>query len=127
MKRGFFNKITGYSGEDAAAVYLKKNKYKILDRNHTNKCGEIDIIAQKGEDLVFVEVKTRRNDEFGTPAQAVTYYKRQNIINAAKWYISKNPTEFNIRFDVIEVYGIFDGTNFELEKINHIQQAFLEV
>ena len=127
MKRGIYNKITGYSGEDAAVQYLKKNKYKILERNHTNKCGEIDIIAQKRDDLVFVEVKTRRNDEFGTPAQAVTYYKKQNIINAAKWYISKNPTDLNIRFDVIEVYGFFDGISFELEKINHIQQAFSEV
>ncbi len=127
MRIGIFNKITGQCGEDAATAYLIKNKYKIIKRNYANKCGEIDIIAQKDDDLVFVEVKTRNSDEFGTPAQAVTYYKKRNIINTAKWYLAKNPTELNIRFDIIEVYGIFTGESFEMENINHIVQAFLEV
>lgn len=127
MRRGLFNKITGQCGEEAAVSYLLKNKYKIIKRNYSNKCGEIDIIAQKDDDLVFVEVKTRNSDEFGTPAQAVTYYKKRNIINTAKWYLAKNPTELNIRFDIIEVYGAFTGESFEMENINHIIQAFLEV
>jgi len=126
MKKGF-NKITGQCGEDAAAQYLKKNKYKIVDRNHRNKCGEIDIIAKKDDDLVFIEVKTRRSNEFGTPAEAVTYYKKRNFVNTAKWYLMEHPTDMNIRFDIIEVYGVFDGNIFELENINHFEQVFSEI
>ncbi len=127
MRKGFFNKMQGRLGEDAAAEYLKSNGYKILKCNYKNKMGEIDIIASKGEDLVFVEVKTRSSAEFGTPAQAVTYYKKQRIINSAKWYMMTNPSDFNIRFDIIEVFGIFTGDSFEVENINHIEQAITEV
>lgn len=123
----FFNKITGQCGEDAAVKYLKKNKYKIIERNHRNKCGEIDIIAIKDDDLVFIEVKTRRSSEFGTPAEAVTYYKKKNFVNTARWYLMENPSENNIRFDIIEVYGVFTGDSFELENINHYEQVFSEI
>ncbi len=127
MMRGLKNKLTGQCGEDAAAAFLKKKGYKIIERNYRNKIGEIDIIAKNGENLVFVEVKTRKNEEFGTPAEAVTYYKKQKIVNTAKFYLYKNPTTLNIRFDVIEVYGNFDGITFTLEEINHYEQVFLEV
>ncbi len=127
MRKGFFNKMQGRLGEDAAAEYLKSSGYKILECNYKNKMGETDIIAQKGENLVFVEVKTRSSAEFGTPAQAVTYYKKQRIINSARWYMMTNPTELNIRFDIIEVFGIFTGDSFEVENINHIEHAITEV
>ncbi len=127
MIRGIYNKITGQCGEDAAAGYLKKKGYKIIERNYRNKIGEIDIIAKNKENLIFVEVKTRSSDKFGTPAEAVTYYKRQRIINCAGWYLAKNPTDLNIRFDIIEVYGKFDGSNFSFEKLNHFEQVFGEV
>ena len=127
MKKRFYNKITGQCGEDFAARFLVKNKYKIIERNHRNKIGEIDIIATKDEDLVFVEVKTRSSLNFGTPAEAVTYYKKRSFVNAAKWYLMNNPCDMNIRFDIIEVFGIFTGDSFSFEKINHIEQAFTEV
>ncbi len=127
MKKGLLNKQTGQVGEDAAVAFLKSKKYKIIERNYKNKIGEIDIIAQKGEDLVFVEVKTRSSEKFGTPAEAVTYYKKQKIVNAAKWYISQNFTDLNIRFDIIEVYGKVTDGGFDLEKINHLIQVFQEV
>ena len=125
--RGVRNKITGRCGEDAAAAFLKKKGYKIVEQNYRNKIGEIDIIAKNKENLVFVEVKTRKSEKFGTPAEAVTYYKKQKIVNTAKWYLSYNPTELNIRFDVVEVYGSFDGTVFNLDEINHYEQVFWEV
>ncbi|MBR5614478.1 MAG: YraN family protein [Clostridia bacterium] len=127
MKKGLLNKQTGQLGEDAAVAFLKSKKYKIIERNYKNKIGEIDIIAKTGEDLVFVEVKTRSSEKFGTPAEAVTYYKKQKIVNAAKWYISQNSTELNIRFDIIEVYGKVTDSGFDLEKINHLIQVFQEV
>src|SRR5574344_1682542 len=104
MKKRCYNKITGQCGEDFAARFLVKNKYKIIERNHRNKMGEIDIIATKDEDLVFVEVKTRSSLNFGTPAEAVTYYKKRSFVNAAKWYLMNNPCDMNIRFDIIEVF-----------------------
>lgn len=127
MGNGIFNKITGKCGEDYAAQYLKVHGYKILERNYKNKIGEIDIIAKRKNTLVFVEVKTRKSNEFGTPAQAVTYYKKQKIVNAAKYYLAKNPTDMDISFDVIEVFGSFDGVQFELFDINHLQYVFEEV
>lgn len=127
MRKGAYNRISGQCGELAAVEYLKKKKYKILERNYTAKPGEIDIIAQKGDDLVFVEVKTRGSERFGTPAQAVTYYKKRNFVNTAKWYLMSHPTDLNIRFDIIEVYGVFEGDRFVAENINHLEQVFAEV
>ncbi len=127
MLKGIYNKITGQCGEDAAAQFLKKKKYKVIERNYKNKIGEIDIIARDKENLIFVEVKTRRSDKFGTPAEAVTYYKKQKIVNTAKVYLAQNPTYLNIRFDIVEIYGSFDGTHFNLEQINHFEHVFEEV
>ena len=127
MLRGIYNKITGQCGEDAAASFLKKKKYKVIERNYKNKIGEIDIIARDKENLIFVEVKTRGSDKFGTPAEAVTYYKKQKIVNTAKVYLAENPTDLNIRFDIVEVYGGFDGTHFNLVQINHFEHVFEEV
>ena len=127
MIRGIYNKITGQCGEDAAVEFLKKKKYKIIERNYKNRIGEIDIIAKTKTDLVFIEVKTRSSDKFGTPAEAVTYYKKQKIVNTAKYYLLKNPTELNISFDVVEVYGKFDGLVFVCENINHFPYVFQEV
>ncbi len=124
---GLFNKMTGACGEDAACSFLKKNKYKIVERNFRCSRGEIDIIAKKGEDLVFVEVKTRSSDKFGTPAQAVTYYKKQNIVKTAQVYLMNNPTDMNIRFDIVEVYGTFTASGFCLDGINHIEGVFDEI
>ncbi len=127
MKIGIHNKLTGQCGEDIAAEHLKKKGYKIIQRNYKNKIGEIDIIAKHKEDLVFVEVKTRSSDKFGTPAEAVTYYKKQKIVNCAKFYLTQNPSDMNIRFDIIEVYGNFNGDNFAFDRLNHYEYAFEEV
>ena len=124
--RGFFtNKVKGDFGEDYSCRYLKEKGYRIIEKNYKNQFGEIDIIAKDKENLVFVEVKTRGSDKFGSPAQAVNHSKKQHIINAARLYISKNMTDLNIRFDVIEVYASFVSGEFILESINHIENAFL--
>ena len=122
--RGMKNKIVGSCGEDAACEYLKAHGCEIVERNMRTRCGEIDIIARDGGCLVFVEVKTRGSDSFGTPAEAVTYYKRRNIIRAAELYLMKNPTDSDIRFDVVEVYGRSVGGGFWLENVNRIVGAF---
>lgn len=114
------NKQKGDFGEAAAAVYLKKKGYKILETNYRLKSGEIDIIASKREYIVFVEVKLRRNSDKGEPCEAVDYRKQQKIINTAKSYIqAKELYSSDFRFDVVEVIT-------ENNIIRHIENAFGE-
>lgn len=121
----------GRLGEDSAARYLKKKRFKILERNIHVSHNEIDIIAlsKKQKLIVFVEVKARTVDNdlyspFGTPASAVTKDKQQRTVSAAKGYLRNNVkfSEFQPRFDVIEIY--LDRENKNIIKINHIENAF---
>ena len=82
----FAKQFAGKLGEDLAATYLKKNGFKILERNFRIRGGEIDIIATEKETLVFIEVKTRKTDEFGTPLEAITPWKMKALIKAAEFY-----------------------------------------
>ena len=111
---------SGKTGETAAAKYLKKNGYKILARNYRRTYGEIDIVAQKGENVAFVEVKTRKSDAFGTPAEFVTVQKQKKLIKAAYTYIQEHNIDAAFTFDIVEVY--IDGK--KVKEINHIKNAF---
>lgn len=106
MKDKISTRAAGNIGENMAADHLESAGYKILCRNYTVRGGEIDIIALDGTTLVFVEVKTRKNDLFGKACEAVTKKKTQHIISAAERYIFENPAygDMLARFDVIEVY-----------------------
>lgn len=108
----------GFRGERKAARYLKKNGYKIIERNFKCKAGEIDLIAAKGEVLAFIEVKTRSSDSFGAPCEAVDARRQRRYINAARFYFYANNLrvdDFIARFDIAEVTR--DG-------VNHIENAF---
>ena len=113
-------KLVGRRGEHAAADYLKKKKYRIVGVNYSCRYGEIDIIAENREYLVFAEVKTRKNAEFAQAKEFVTAAKQQRMIATAQLWLQNNPTDKQPRFDVIEVYG----TDGAIEKINHIENAF---
>ena len=112
---GRHNKRLGLAGENKACAYLKKQGYKILERNYKNPFGEIDIIAKKDEVVAFVEVKTRLTDDYGAPSEAVDFKRKQRYIAGAKYYFAGKEPFVTIRFDVIE---IFKG------QINHIPNAF---
>ena len=114
------NKSLGSRGEEAAAVYLMRHGYEILERNFRVSTGEIDIVAVTGDTLVFAEVKTRRSDACGQPAQAVDYRKQQKIVRTAEWYLRQRHEEMCLcRFDVLEVYP--QGNTC---RIRHIEGAF---
>jgi len=118
----YVNQQLGQLGEDLASNYLLQNNYKIIERNFRCKQGEIDIIAKDNvkEELVFIEVKTRSNFNFGRPAQSVNNIKQKHIKDAAKYYVYKNSFKnMFIRFDIIEVF--VKDYSF---KINHIKQIF---
>ena len=96
----------GHRGEVLAAKQMEKMGYEILERNFHALKGEIDIIAKKDNVIVFTEVKYRKNEKMGTPAEAVNHWKQQHIIRAAKAYIAQKclmEMGYDFRFDVAEV------------------------
>lgn len=94
----------GKQGEDIAAEYLRSKGFQIEARNYRQKSGEIDIICRDGDTLVFVEVKTRKDSEFGHPTESVTSRKQQQISRTALLYLSTNNLHDEaVRFDVIGV------------------------
>jgi putative endonuclease len=97
-------KLMGDFGEAIAANYLKLKGYCILDRKFRCRQGEIDIIASLEDEIVFVEVKTRQDDAFGSPAEAVDRSKREKLKKAGTYYLhSKGMDYANARFDVMEI------------------------
>ncbi len=97
-------KILGKLGEEIATCYLEANHYKILEKNFYFHHKEIDIIAQKKQTIIFIEVKLRTNEKYGLPIEAVTIQKKRNIRYVATYYLSKNHLLENaIQFDVIEI------------------------
>jgi len=110
-----FNKLTGNTGETAAVDYLRKNGFEILARNYTAKHGEIDIIAKRGEQIHFIEVKTRAGGDFGGGRAAVNYAKRKTIRSIATIYLVKNGLydRTGAQFDVIEITGTGSGARIE--------------
>lgn len=101
----YIKKKIGKYGEDISVKYLEENNYKILERNFNSYYGEIDIIAKEKNEIIFIEVKSRRNFKYGRPIEAVNNIKIKHIKNTAMYYLVKTKSEnANIRFDVIEVY-----------------------
>lgn len=110
----------GRRGEALAASYLEQRGYRIVTRNYRTRLGEIDIVAQDGQTLVFVEVKVRRNPRFGSPKAAVTAAKRRRISMVALHYLkSLAAVGARARFDVVAV----DQTGAE-PRMELVQNAF---
>ena len=118
---GNYKQITGNKGEDIAVDFLLNNKFDVIERNYRYGHGEIDIICKKNDILIFVEVKTRKNLEFGPPEYAITKTKQKQIRLIAQAYLAeKELTDIDCRIDVI---AILIKRNLPPE-INHIENAF---
>ena len=117
------SKLLGAFGEDAACRFLRRRGYRLLGRNFSCRFGELDIIAQKGKYLAFVEVKMRKNDAHGAAMEFVTAAKQRRLIQTAEYWLMKNPTELQPRFDVVEVYAP-EGIQTRRPKIIHLEDAF---
>lgn len=111
--------VFGQSGEDIACTYLTQKGYHLLDRNWRSGHKELDIVAVDHDTLVIVEVKTRRNTNFGRPEDAVSPMKMRRTVNAADAYIRCNRLDLPVRFDVITIVG-----SGQQPHINHIIDAF---
>ena len=115
--------LLGHWGETLAAEFLRKKGYKLLCHNFVCRMGEIDLIAQNRDYLVFVEVKLRKNDRFGQAAAFVDYNKQRKLRAAAEFYLLRHPTDRQPRFDVAEVYAP-QGTDTLRPTIYYIENAF---
>jgi len=113
-------KALGSKGEDLAVKFLKKRGYKIIAKNYKTPIGEIDIIAEDGSILVFIEVKTRSDNSFGYPFEAVNHRKRQKLKNIALLYLKRQGKEASVRFDVLSIFL----SNNRTKEIEHIKDAF---
>lgn len=112
----------GKTGESLAVAHLKARGYEILEQNYRAVRGEIDLVAQDGDCIVFVEVKTRRSLKFGLPQEAVTTQKQRQISKVALAYLqAKNRFDAPCRFDVIAIHL---SPKLELLKLEQIKNAF---
>lgn len=115
--------LSGPWGEALAAEYLRKKKYRIVASGYRCRFGEIDLIAQNRQYLVFVEVKLRKNAKYALAREFVDNRKQERIRATAQVYLSQNPTELQPRFDVVEIYAP-DGTLTPNPVIFHLEDAF---
>lgn len=121
MKR-FFHLLLGDRGERAAVRFLKKQGFRIVATQYRNQFGEIDVIAKEKQQIVFVEVKTRRSTDAGQPYEAVDIHKQRKLTKLALAWLKKNRLlEQSARFDVISVVWPEGSRKPQLQ---HFRNAF---
>ena len=114
------NYLIGMYGEEAVSNYLERCGCEIIARNFRTPKGEIDIIFQEGDNIVFGEVKSRTNMRYGRPSESVDSRKRNQIITVSKQFLCQsNKFDLEIRYDVFEVF-------INEKKIHHIRNAYFE-
>jgi len=114
-------RVFGQAGESAAENYLRRKGYRIMARNLRSSVGELDIVAEDGQVLVFVEVKARRTGAFGGAIHAVHQRKQEKLIQLAAKYLARHHIKDRpCRFDVV----LLQGTDAVAPDIDHIQNAF---
>ncbi len=110
----------GDAGEQAAAEHLLASGYRIVARNHRCRLGEVDLVAEKGDLLVFVEVRTRRSAVFGSPEETVDARKQARVVRAARDFLARwRGPERGARFDVIALVDAPSGV-----QLLHLPGAF---
>jgi putative endonuclease len=106
----------GATGEDRAADHLARSGMRIVERNYRCKLGELDIIARDGGMLVFVEVRSRRSDQYGNALDAINWHKRRKVTRVAIAYVTaRKPRFVEARFDVVAITG---------DELVHIKDAW---
>ena len=121
-KRGSLAKGLGVLGESWARGYLEEKGYRILEAGFRCALGEIDLVAEEGGELVFVEVKTRRDTAFGYPEEQLPFSKRKRLGRLAQWYLKyRIRKEVPARFDVVSLLMTNGG---KVVGVDLIQNAF---
>ena len=117
------NNLTGAWGEALAADYLRCKGFQLVAAGYRSRFGEIDLIVQNRKNLVFVEVKLRKNNRFANAYEYVNTRKQDRIRMTASLYLSDNPTNLQPRFDVVEIYAP-NGMETSKPEIIHMEDAF---
>ncbi len=116
-------KLLGRWGEALAAEYLRRRGYRVVAAGYRSRFGEIDLIAETGKYIAFIEVKLRKDDSFA-PARAFVDARKQNRIRTtAQLYLAARPTDLQPRFDVAEIYAP-QGTGTARPVINYLENVF---
>ena len=113
----------GRWGEEQAAGLLRGEGFQIIEANWKCRFGEIDLIAEDGAYLCFVEVKQRKSAAYGTAGAYVDRRKQDKLRTAAMLYLTGHPTELQPRFDVVEIYAP-QGMDTKKPEIFHLENAF---
>ena len=111
----------GVWGEDVAASFLEKHGFVVLERNVRTRYGELDIVARDGEELVFVEVRTKSHIKFGHPFETIGPKKIFKLRNMARWYLQARKLGESVlcRFDAIAIVGSPEST-YSIEHIRNV-------
>ena len=117
-----FRKTLGAWGESLATLHLEALEYRIICRNWRCQNGEVDIIASQGEELVFIEVKTRRGSNMGSPEEGLTKAKSQRLVMLAQMYLAENDLDVDWRLDLI---AIEVDEKLRLLRLDHVPNAVL--
>lgn len=115
------NKVTGNKGETLAVEYLQKKGYKIIERNFRTRFGEIDIVCQNAQTLIFVEVKTKIGHDFGEPEEMVNKKKISQVKKMGEVYLQGKGGDFLCRVDAVAVVLKEDGT---VERLEHYEAVY---
>ncbi|PIZ87782.1 MAG: YraN family protein [Candidatus Nealsonbacteria bacterium CG_4_10_14_0_2_um_filter_40_15] len=116
------NLETGKVGEEIAKDYLKRKGYKIIEQNYKTKYAEIDLIVRKGNELVFVEVRTKKGEDFGTPEETIDKRKLRKLWGNARAYTAWKKWQRPYRVDAVCVVLRYDNT---IERLNHYENIGL--
>lgn len=111
----------GSTAEEAARRHLEQQGLKLIERNYVCRVGELDLIMQDGVYLVFVEVRSRQDSRYGTPAETVTRAKQKRLVRAAAYYLQRRRINPPCRFDVIAISQT--GDSLDLQWIKDAFQA----
>ena len=117
------SRLLGAWGEELAAAWIRKQGGKVLAANFRCRFGEIDLICEEKGYLCFAEVKLRKSDGYGRAGEFVDFRKQNKLRATAQYYLLKNPTTLQPRFDVIEVYAP-EGMDTKRPEIIHLENAF---
>lgn len=112
------NLQTGKIGEDIARKYLDKKGYKIVEQNYKTKYAEIDLVAKKGNEIVFVEVRTKKGENFGTPEETIDKRKLRKLWGNARAYTARKKWQGPYRVDAVCIVLKYDNS---MERINHYE------
>ncbi len=117
--------LTGEAAEQDACQYLIKQGLKLVSKNYRSKFGEIDIIMQDQQSLVFVEVRYRKHNQFGSGAESITAAKQKKLLKTANYYLQQHPqaSQFPCRFDVISMSADSTSASSKIDWIKDAIQA----